>query len=129
MFGNLITEALNKGIQMILQHYIAPFGEITSLSIDDSTKEIKATLLLSGELQTLDVHIFGYNFVKIEEKGYLTFVTVATSRDWINSFVPLGKCSSFQITRKSIDKKRITEILCNIGYFEETFLQWCKNCS
>jgi len=100
MFGNLITEALNKGIQMILQHYIAPFGEITSLSIDDSTKEIKATLLLSGELQTLDVHIFGYNFVKIEEKGYLTFVTVATSRDWINTLLKT-------IHFKELDEKRI----------------------
>jgi hypothetical protein len=87
MFGNMITESLNKGIQIILQHYIKPYGEVTSLSIDDSTKEVVATLLLSGELQTLDVHIIGYNFVKIDEKWYMTFVTIATSRDWINTLL------------------------------------------
>ncbi|GAB1443769.1 hypothetical protein MASR2M39_26120 [Ignavibacteriales bacterium] len=100
MFGNLITEALNKGIQMILQHYVKPYGEITSLSIDDSIKEIKATLLLRGELQTLDIHIFGYNFVKIEDKGYLTFLNITTSRDWINTLLK-------KVPIKEIDEKRI----------------------
>ncbi|MBK7866707.1 MAG: hypothetical protein IPJ75_06775 [Ignavibacteriales bacterium] len=102
MFGNLITEALNKGIQIILQHYIKPYGEITSLSIDDSTKEVQATLLLSGELQTLEVHIFGYNFARIEDNWYLTFVNVATSRDWINTLLKNSPPKEFEEKRFEI---------------------------
>ena len=84
MFGNFMNEALNKGMKLIFQHYLQPYGEVTTLSIDDSTKEIHATLLLKGELQTLDVRIIGYNFVKIGEKGFLTFLNLSTSREWIN---------------------------------------------
>lgn len=112
MFGNLITEALNKGIQMILQHYVEPYGEITSLSIDDSTKEVKATLLLSGELQTLDFHIFGYNFVKIEDKWYMTFVNVATSRDWINTL--LKNVSPKELEDKRIEIPQVAAVILKI---------------
>jgi len=84
MFGNFMNEALNKGMRIIIQHYIKSYGEVTALSIDDSTKEIKATLLLKGELQTLDVRIIGYNFIKIDGKGYMTFLKISTSREWLN---------------------------------------------
>ncbi len=84
MFGNFITEALNKGVRIILQSYVEPYGEIKALSIDDSIKEIRATLLLKGELQTLEVRIIGYNFTRIDDKGYMTFLKISTSREWIN---------------------------------------------
>ncbi|GJQ32248.1 MAG: hypothetical protein HBSAPP04_10870 [Ignavibacteriaceae bacterium] len=87
MFGNLITEVLNKSVRAILQYYVEPYGEIKTLSIDDSVKEIKATLLLKGELQTLEVRIIGYNFTRVEDKGYMTFLKVSTSREWINKLL------------------------------------------
>ncbi len=87
MFGNLVTEALNKGVRIILQSYVEPYGEIKNLSIDDSLKEIKATLLLRGELHTLDVRIIGYNFTRLENKGYMTFLHVSTSREWIDKLM------------------------------------------
>jgi len=84
MFGNFITEALNKGVRIILQSYVEPYGEVKALLIDDSVKEITATLLLKGELQTLEVRIIGYNFTRIDDKGYMTFLKISTSREWIN---------------------------------------------
>ncbi len=84
MFGNFMNEALNRGMRKVIQHYIDPYGEVTALSIDDSTKEINATLLLKGELQTLEVRIIGYNFVRMGDKGFMTFLNLSTSREWMN---------------------------------------------
>ena len=101
MFGNLITEALNKGVQLILQSYVEPYGEIKSLSVDDSIKEIRATLLLKGELQTLEVRIIGYNFTRIDDKGYMTFLKISTSREWINKLLETHPPK--ELVKKKID--------------------------
>lgn len=101
MFGNLITEMLNKGVQATLQFYIEPYGEIKSLSVDDSIKEIRTTLLLKGELQTLEVRIIGYNFTRIDDKGYMTFLKISTSREWMNKLMETHPPK--EITEKKVE--------------------------
>ena len=58
-------------------------GEMTELSIDTKTKQVRVRLELLGEKEPVDVEILRYT---VKEKGETTYITIeqaTSSREWL----------------------------------------------
>lgn len=58
-------------------------GEMTELSIDTKTKQVRVRLELLGEKEPIEVEILRYS---VKEKGETTYITIeeaASSRQWL----------------------------------------------
>jgi hypothetical protein len=58
-------------------------GEMTELSIDTKTKQVRVRLELLGEKEPIDVEILRYS---LKEKGETTYITIeeaTSSRQWL----------------------------------------------
>jgi hypothetical protein len=58
-------------------------GEMTELSIDTKTKQVRVRLELVGEKEAIDVEILRYS---LKEKGETTYITIeeaTSSRQWL----------------------------------------------
>jgi hypothetical protein len=58
-------------------------GEMTELSIDTKTKQVRVRLELLGENEPIDVEILRYT---LKEKGETTYITIeeaTSSREWL----------------------------------------------
>jgi hypothetical protein len=58
-------------------------GEMTELSVDTKTKQVRVRLELVGEKEPIDVEILRYS---LKEKGETTYITIeeaTSSRQWL----------------------------------------------
>ncbi|KAB2907826.1 MAG: hypothetical protein LC102_04480 [Ignavibacteriales bacterium] len=84
MPGNFLNKIATKVISFAVRKYIEPYGELENLLIDNETKEILASLQLKGELQSIEIKMLQYGFIRDNEKNYLIFSDLYTSREWLN---------------------------------------------
>jgi hypothetical protein len=58
-------------------------GEITELSIDTKTKQVRVRLELLGEKEPIDVEVLRYSLKNKGETTYITIEEVTSSREWL----------------------------------------------
>jgi hypothetical protein len=58
-------------------------GEMTELSIDTKTKQVRVRLELLGEKEPIDVEILRYSLKNKGETTYITIEEVTSSRQWL----------------------------------------------
>jgi len=58
-------------------------GEMTELSIDTKTKQVRVRLELVGEKEPIDVEILRYSLKKKGETTYITIEEATSSRQWL----------------------------------------------
>ena len=75
---------LSNSIKRVITAYLEKksLGEVTTFRLDSKKRDIHLTLLLRKEVEPLEIIVANYNFVTKEEKGYFTFDSIKTSRDW-----------------------------------------------
>ena len=75
---------LSNSIKRVISTYLEQknLGEITSFRLDSKKRDIYLTLLLRKEKNPLEIVVSNYNFIRDGERGYFTFKSIKTSRDW-----------------------------------------------
>ena len=58
-------------------------GEMTELSIDTKTKQVRVRLELVGEKEPIDVEILRYSLKDKGETTYITIEEATSSRQWL----------------------------------------------
>ncbi len=78
------NSVVSKGIKKFITAYLKQknLGELSSFKLDSKKSNIYLTLLLQREKEPLEIIISNYYFVQEGEKGYFTFDSITTSRDW-----------------------------------------------
>lgn len=83
----LKDNALSLAITKTCNYYIKEFGEMLKFDLDSQNKKIYLDLMLKGEQESLKVEIKDYEIIVDNDKAYITFKSVVTSREWINTVV------------------------------------------
>jgi sporulation protein YlmC with PRC-barrel domain len=75
---------LSNSIKQVIILYLKRknLGELKEFRVDLKKRNIHLTLLLRKEHKPLEIVVTNYNFIKKEGKGYFTFDSIKTSRDW-----------------------------------------------
>jgi len=76
----LLSASIEKFITAYLEQ--KNLGEVTAFRLDSNKRDIYLTLLLRKEKNPLEIVVLNYNFIKEKEKGFFTFDSIKTSRDW-----------------------------------------------
>jgi len=78
---------VSKGIEKFITIYLERkrLGKLTNFKLDSKKRTINITFMLRKETLPLEIIINNYNFVKEEDKGYFTFESITTSKDWSSS--------------------------------------------
>jgi hypothetical protein len=78
------NSVISKGIKKFITAYLErkKLGELSSFKLDSKKRNIYLTLLLQREKEPLEIIVSNYSFVQEGEKGYFTFDSITTSRDW-----------------------------------------------
>lgn len=81
---NKKNSAISNTIKSVISSYLERknLGEVKSLKLDTKKKNINLTLLLNREKEPLEIVVSNYTFIQEGEKGYFTFDSITTSRDW-----------------------------------------------
>jgi len=86
-----VIELKNNTISIVVKKtcnfYIKEFGEMLKFDLDSQNKKIYLDLMLKGEQESLKVEIKDYEIIEENDKAYITFQSVVTSREWINTIV------------------------------------------
>ena len=75
---------LSKVLKSIANHFVADYGALTEFSVDSLNKSLSITIMFNGELNELNLQLFGYNIFFEKEKAYLSFKSLHSSRQWLN---------------------------------------------
>ena len=78
------NSVISKGIKTFITAYLKQknLGELSSFKLDLKKRNIYLTLVLKREKKPLEIIVSNYSFVQEDEKGYFTFDSIRTSRDW-----------------------------------------------
>ena len=84
MFNQLKKSAISSSIKKVITAYLKRknLGELKVFKLNSKKRKIELSLLLRKENHPIEIVINNYNFIKEKEKGYLTFDSIKTSRDW-----------------------------------------------
>jgi len=75
---------ISNSIKNVITTYLKQknLGKVIAFKLDSEKRDIYLTLLLRKENQPFEIVVTSYNFIKNKEKGYFTFDSIKTSRDW-----------------------------------------------
>jgi hypothetical protein len=78
------NSVVSKGIKNFITAYLERknLGKLSSFKLDSKKRNIYLTLMLQREKDPLDIIVSNYSFVQEKDKGYFTFDSITTSRDW-----------------------------------------------
>jgi len=84
MLKQLKKSAISSSIKKVITSYLKRknLGELKTFKLNSKKRNIQLNLLLRKETKTIEIIINNYNFIKEKEKGYFTFDSIKTSRDW-----------------------------------------------
>jgi hypothetical protein len=71
-------------LKSIVNYFVTDFGTLTQFSVDSSNKSLNITVMLKGELNELNLQLFGYAIFFDEGKAFLSFQSLHSSRQWLN---------------------------------------------
>lgn len=88
MFNKILYKskdlALSTVIKTIINKKLKRFGSVSTLKFNTKDKKIELKLGLKGELEPLHIVLNRYELREEEDKNYLIFSDIETSREWIN---------------------------------------------
>jgi len=87
MIRKLKDQALAWTATQFLRSRIENYGQVLGLSIDSSSREVRGEFLLRGETEPLYAVLSGYEVTEDGETLSLTFVSLETSREWVNQLL------------------------------------------
>jgi hypothetical protein len=108
-----VLENAPKGIRKIAwNRVIGKYGEMIEIKFDPTQKYLRASVLLAGEEQPIEIKITDYDLKKMGEKTILTILQASADREWINLLIqntligkeiklPAGKAEMFLDVLKS----------------------------
>ena len=78
------NNVISKGIKTFITAYLERknLGELSSFKLDSEKRNIHLILLLQREKKPLEIIVSNYSFIQENKKGYFTFDSIRTSRDW-----------------------------------------------
>lgn len=99
MFGELKDRGISFGVRKIANHYLSDIGgEVLNFNLDSKNKKIFLDVMLKGELESLKVEIINYKITQRDDKSFIEFDEIHTSREWINTIISLYlKEKSFEV--------------------------------
>jgi len=90
VFKGLKDKTLSIGVKRVFNYYLKNIGgEMLNFSLDSQNKKIFLDVMLKGEAESLKVEIKNYKITQKEDKSFIEFDEVVTSREWINKVLEL----------------------------------------
>lgn len=94
MFHNIKSiwhEKKDKTLSYVMEktagYYLKEYGQMVKFNVDSQSKTIHLNLLLKGEVENLNVDIKSYELLEENEKVFIKFNDIETSREWINTVI------------------------------------------
>jgi S-adenosylmethionine synthetase len=87
MIRKIKDQALAWTATQFLRSKIENYGQILGLSIDSSAREVRGEFLLRGETEPVYAVLSGYRVTEDGERLSLTFMSLETSREWLNQLL------------------------------------------
>ena len=66
---------------------IGKYGEMIEITFDPTQKYLRASVLLAGEEQPIEIKITDYDLKRMGEKTILTILQASADREWINLLI------------------------------------------
>jgi len=76
--------ALEVAAKLWINQIIKPYGKMTTIKIDSSTKSIHVELDLKGEPSLLQIDVKSYELSSGAGETFIEIGEIETSREWIN---------------------------------------------
>lgn len=75
---------VSKALKTIASHFIEDYGRLTDFNVDSKNKSVNVTVMLNGELNELNLQLFGYEIYFDQDKAFFSFDSMHSSRQWLN---------------------------------------------
>jgi hypothetical protein len=81
----LKDSTISTVVQKTCNYYIKEFGEMLNFQLNSQDKSVTLEVMLKGEKEPLKATIKEYEIIEENDKAYLRFEDIQTSREWINT--------------------------------------------
>jgi hypothetical protein len=81
----LKDSTISTVVQKTCNYYIKEFGEMLNFQLNSQDKSVTLEVMLKGEKEPLKATIKEYEIIEKNDKAYLRFEDIQTSREWINT--------------------------------------------
>jgi hypothetical protein len=83
-----ILEYAPEGIRkLVLNRVIGNYGEMIEIKFDPTQKYLRASVLLAGEEQPIEIKITDYDLKKAGDRTILILRQASADREWINLLI------------------------------------------
>lgn len=83
-----VLEYAPEGIRKFaLNRVIGKYGKMIEIKFDPTQKYLRASVLLAGEEQPIEIKITDYDIKKIGDKTILTVLQASADREWIDLLI------------------------------------------
>jgi hypothetical protein len=84
LFAKIKDLGISKLTKTISNRFLKEYGEMLDFKLDSKNKTIEVEIMLKGEKEPLNLKISSYKIIKENDKNYILFSEIETSREWLN---------------------------------------------